>query len=58
MATEEAPKSFPKKTENSGVMTQRPSDVGQIKGPRAKVDGGITFPKTIRPGSPSEYTKK
>jgi len=47
---------FPKKTDNSGVRAQRPSDVGMIKGPRSKVDGGISFPKTIRPGTSSDYS--
>ena len=50
---------YPKKTDNSGVRPARSSQVSeQIKGPRAKVDGGISFPKTIRPGTPSEYGKK
>ena len=49
---------FPQHTNNVGVMRERSSDVSQIKGPRSKVDGGCTFPKTIRPGTPTEYQSK
>jgi hypothetical protein len=48
---DEAKGCYPKKTPNSGTRPARPSDVQSIKGPRSKVDGGIKFPKTIRPGS-------
>jgi len=54
---DDAKGTFPKKTNNSGTRPARPSDVQSIKGPRSKVDGGISFPKTIRPGSTSSTYK-
>lgn len=47
---------FPKSTKNSGRMAPRPSPVFPTGGkPKAEVNAGGKFPKTIRPGTDSQY---
>jgi len=47
---------FPKSSNNSGRMAPRPTPAWPTAGkPKSEVNAGGKFPKTIRPGSDSQY---